>query len=195
MCFYSHVSNICASCFGVLRQIRSVRCSLTRSATISLVVSLVLSKLDYCASTFSGLPDYKIAQLQAVINASARLVFNLPRRAHISSALRSLQWLPLRSRVDLRLVTLVHKCLNGCAPLYLRRLLTRASDLPERRRLRSASAGTLILPKQRLKTTAKKPFTSSASQAYNKLPSYLTDESSMRSFKVAVSNFYLSSCD
>ena len=43
-------------CFAALRQIRSVRNSIPRQTMLSLVVSLVLTRLDYGSATLAGLP-------------------------------------------------------------------------------------------------------------------------------------------
>jgi len=52
----THISRTAASCFGILRQLRSVQRSLPRHAVVSIVTSLVLTKLDYCNSLLVGLP-------------------------------------------------------------------------------------------------------------------------------------------
>ena len=43
------------SCFTAVRQIRSVRCSLTRQTLLSLVRALIVSKVDYCNSVLAGI--------------------------------------------------------------------------------------------------------------------------------------------
>ena len=43
-----HVSKVVSSCFAVLRRLRSIRSSVTRPVFVSLVVSLVLSRLRQC---------------------------------------------------------------------------------------------------------------------------------------------------
>ena len=54
----SHVSKTLSSCFGTLRQLRTIRCSIRRSVAIDLVNSLVFSKLYYrvllCCSSWRG---------------------------------------------------------------------------------------------------------------------------------------------
>ena len=45
---------------GALRQIRSVRNSIPREAMLSLVVSLVLTRLDYGSATLAGLPAHLV---------------------------------------------------------------------------------------------------------------------------------------
>ena len=41
---------------------------------LSLVVSLVLSRLDYGCATLAGLPASLLNRLQSILNAAARLV-------------------------------------------------------------------------------------------------------------------------
>ena len=71
----AHVSRTVWSCFNVLRQIRSIRRSVTRPVFQSLVVSLVLSRLDYGNAALAGLPTRELSRLQTVQNAGARLIF------------------------------------------------------------------------------------------------------------------------
>ena len=83
----THVQRTVASCFAVLRQLRSVRRSLSPTVLRTLVVSLVLTRLDYGNATLAGIPAYQLRRLQAVMNAAARFVTNLPRSAHITATL------------------------------------------------------------------------------------------------------------
>jgi len=70
----THISRTGASCFGILRQLWSVHRLLPRHAVVSLVTSLVPTKLNYCDSLSVGLLAKLLNQLQAVINTAARLV-------------------------------------------------------------------------------------------------------------------------
>ena len=51
-----------------------VRPYITYKAASSIAICLILSKLDYCNSLLSGLPQTRIKRLQAVQNAAARTV-------------------------------------------------------------------------------------------------------------------------
>ena len=51
----THVSKTVRGCFAVLHQIRSIRRSVTKPILQSLVVSLVLSRLDYGNAVLAGL--------------------------------------------------------------------------------------------------------------------------------------------
>ena len=59
----THICRTTASCFAVLRQIRSVRRSVNRQTLLSLVVSLVLVRLDYGNATLAGLPATQLDSL------------------------------------------------------------------------------------------------------------------------------------
>jgi len=70
----THISRTVSSCFAVLRQLRSIRWSVSPAVLQSLVVSLVRSRLDYGNATLAGLPGNQLDRLQSVISAAARLV-------------------------------------------------------------------------------------------------------------------------
>jgi len=53
---WSHVSRTVSGCFAELRQLRSIRRLVSDSVFHSLVVSLVMSRLDYCNATLAELP-------------------------------------------------------------------------------------------------------------------------------------------
>jgi len=71
----THITKTVAGCFATLRQLRSVRRSLSRDAFTRLVVALVLSRLDYCNGILAGLPASQLNRLQSVLHASARLIY------------------------------------------------------------------------------------------------------------------------
>jgi len=71
-----HVAKTASSCFCALRQIRSIRRTVSKPVLLSLVVAMVLARLDYCSATLAGLPDLLLGKLQSVLNAAARLVFS-----------------------------------------------------------------------------------------------------------------------
>ena len=112
----THVTKVVAGCFAVLRQLN--RRSVSRESLIGLVVSLVMTRLDYCNAVLAGLPAYKLGRLQSAINAVARMIYQASRYDHVSSLLKELHWLRVPERIEFKLCTLVHKYLNGCGPAY-----------------------------------------------------------------------------
>jgi len=125
------------NCFAVLRQVRSIR-PVPTSAYHTLVVALVLSRLDYGNAVLVGLPAYLYNRLQSVLNAAARSIAGLRRSDHITDTFASFHWFKVPERVQFKLATIVYRSLNGTAPRYLAADLRRLSDMPYRRRLRSS---------------------------------------------------------
>jgi len=83
----SHVSRTVSGCFAVLRQLRSIRCSVSDSVFHSLVVSRVMPHLDYCNTTLAGFPASQLSRLQSVLNATARLIHRSFRYEHVTPML------------------------------------------------------------------------------------------------------------
>ena len=179
----THVSKVVSSCFAVLRRLRSIRSSVTRPVFVSLVVSLVLSRLDYGNATLAHITDRLMDRLRSVLNASARLIYASRRTEHVTPLLRDLHWLRYPDRIDYKLAVLVYRCLQGLAPSYLADEFTRVSEIESRRNLRSASTANLVVPRFQRKTLGGRAFPVAAAQAWNSLPSHVTSSSSLASFK------------
>ena len=109
------VTAICRACYYQLRQLRSDVQSLTSEASKSCIYKLSL----FCNAMLYGTVDNQFQRLQSVQNATTRLVTGSQRSEHITLALCSMYWLPVRQWVTFKLATLVHKCLNTQAPTYL----------------------------------------------------------------------------
>ena len=145
----AHVTATVRVCFAALRQIRSVRRSVTHDALLTLLRSLVITKLDFGGSALTGVSGSLMQRLQSVLNAAARLVFSARRSEHTTPLLRELHWLKVPERIQYRLCVLTHRCLHGTAPSYLAETLHLTTEVDARSRLRSASASTPIVPSTR----------------------------------------------
>ena len=179
----SHVSRTVSSCFAALRQIRSVRRSVSRPVLQSLVTSLVLSRLDYGNATLAGLPDYQLNRLQSVLNAAARLIYSVRKHDHVTPLLQDLHWLRVPQRIEFKLGVLVYRCLHGIAPAYLTECFQRVADVDSRRRLRSSSTSAVVVPPTRLSTVGDRAFPVAAARVWNSLPSSVTSCTSLSTFK------------
>ena len=178
----THVCRTVSSCFAALRQLRSIRRLVPVSVFTSLVVALVLCRLDYGNGTLVGLPAYLIRRLQSVQNAAARLVFRLRRSDHVTDALVSLHWLRVPERITYKLAVMTFKALRGMAPHYLSQFV-RVADVPSRIRLRSAATDHLIVPAVKLSTVGSRSFRVAGARVWNNLPADITSSSSLSIFK------------
>lgn len=84
----AHITAIVRACFAGLRQIRSVRRSQTMEALLTLIHSLVVSKVDYCNTVLVGVSTTLQSRLQSVLNAAVRLVFSARKNEHVTPLLR-----------------------------------------------------------------------------------------------------------
>ncbi|KAL0154418.1 hypothetical protein M9458_050267 [Cirrhinus mrigala] len=79
-------------------------------------------------------------------NAAAQLVFNEPKRAHITPLFITLHWLPIAACIKFNTLMLAYRTATGSSPAYLHSLLPIYTPS---RTLRSASERRLIVPSQR----------------------------------------------
>ena len=103
----------------------------------TLIISLILTRLDYGNATLAGLPAYLVSRLQSVMNAAARSIIGIRRSEHITSTLANLHWLNVSENITFKLAVLTYRCLHGAAPRYLTDDIRLLSDIPLRRVLRS----------------------------------------------------------
>ena len=106
--FMKHiVAKVAATCHYHLRRLRQIRRRVGQEVTTTrLVLSMVVSRLDYCNAALAGLPQATVAPLQRVQNSAACLIFKLSSREHVTPCLLQLHWLPVRWRVQLERVAL-----------------------------------------------------------------------------------------
>ena len=179
----THVTSTVRACFSALRQIRSVRRSLSQHALLTLIRALVITKLDQCNSVLVGTPCYLQDRLQSVLNAAARRVYSRRTSEHVTPLLRELHWLRVPERIQFRLCVLAYHCVHGTAPAYLADSLRPTTEVVARRRLRSADTTTLLVPSTCRSTLGDRAFPVAAARAWNSLPVQTRAASSLLTFR------------
>ena len=166
-----HVSKLCQSCYFQLRQIRTIRHSLSPSAIRTLVHAFICSRIDFSNSLLYGTSTYLLDRLQSVLNSSARLILKLGKYDPISAAIRrDLHWLPIQARIRFKMNVITRNCLVGQAPEYLAELCRPINEVPARCNLRSAAQVQLLVPRFRKERTGRRGFSISSPQLWNSLP-------------------------
>ncbi len=128
--------------------------------------AFISSRLDYCNSLYMGINQASLNRLQMVQNAAARLLTGVRKREHITPVF-ALHWLPIRYRIDFKVLLLVFKALNGLTPVYLSDLLSAHNP---GRSLRSSNQRLLKVPRDKLKSRGDRAFTVAAPKLWNSLP-------------------------
>ena len=151
-----------------IRNIIAIRDYINTETAKLLATSLVLSHLDFANCVLIGLPDKCIKRLQRIQNWAAKAVLRRSKFDSSSDALQTLHWLPIRERIDFKVLCLVHKCLHDSAPKYLSDLLkVRKSS----RHTRSGSAHLMLeVPFTRKATFADRSFSVAGPRMWNTLP-------------------------
>ena len=119
-----HVKVKCKAAMFNLIRIKRLRPYLTESTCNILVMSLVMSHIDYANSILMKLPDCVLGQMQRVQDIAAKIVMGKSKYDSSTQCRKALHWLPIKACIEHKLLTLVHKCVYGEAPQYLKELIS-----------------------------------------------------------------------
>ena len=163
------VGRVAAGCYAKLRVVKEAKPFVPHNIFISLIVQLILSKLDYCNSLLVNASCRNLNTLQAVINTAARLIYGSRSSDHITPLLMDLHWLRIPDRITFKILLLVYRAATGSAPQYLTELLTSTSAIPGRASLRPSINRTLV-PRSRTVRQGDRSFYVCGPRIWNSLP-------------------------
>ena len=121
-----HITEVVSKWVAALCQINRVKHLLDTKTIVTLIKTLVFSKLFYCSSVWSNTSKKNIDRLQKVQNFAARLVTDTRKFDHITPVLTQLNWLSVTNTLDFKDAIMTCKCLNGLAPYLLERFKKRS---------------------------------------------------------------------
>ena len=97
-----------------------------------------LPGLTYCNSLLSGSTTKSLKTFPRIQNNAACFLTGSQKQVRIPPVQARLYWLPMKSRIEFKVVLLTYKRLNAQVPLYLKSYILI---------LRSKNAGLLVVPK------------------------------------------------
>ena len=176
----SHITKLFASLFYHIYNIRWIRKCLSRQSTEILVLAFITYSIAFITY---GLPDCLVSKLQRVQNACTRLIFREQKFCHITSFIYELHWLPIKYRIEFKLLLITFKILIFLAPTYLSSLIS--LRLPSKYNLRNSSDNLLLsYPRFKSKATlGDRSFTCAAPKLWNALPFDVRSDSTVSIFK------------
>ncbi len=180
-----HVNLVCKSGYYHLRNIARIRKCLTHEALQTVIHALISSRLDYCNTLLAGVPNCVLEKMQYLQNSAARLLSGTRKYDHITPILKSLHWLPVRCRIDFKVLLLTYKALHGKAPEYICYLLC----FRETRQSRSASLNLLYVPKTKCVTFGDRAFSVYAPRLWNTLPLSIRVVENVDAFKSEIKTY------
>ena len=124
--------------------------------------------------------------MQFVQNSLARAVFNCPKYAHVTEALKSLHWLKIRERIVYKCVSLTYKLLFTSEPKYLSKLIA----IQQLGRTRSTKLVSLEWPATSRYTLSNRSFQYAMPQIWNSLPAPLRTRSSSSGLAMPPAQFH-----
>ncbi len=99
---------------------------------------------------------------------------------HISPVMSTQHWLPIKYRIDFKILLITYKALNGLAPQYLSELLAHYSPP---RQLLSQNSGHLIILRISKSTAGGRSFFYLAPKLWNNLPNTVREADTLCQFK------------
>ena len=186
-----HVNHVSRTCHMHLHNIGRIRQFLTADAAKILVHALIMSQLDYANALLLSASDYLIARLQRIQNAAARLITRTLRREHVTPDLINLHWLPVRNRIEYKILTHVYRSVHGLSPGYLSEMLRAYSP---GRQLRSANGMFLQTRVSKSVTYGDKSFWTAAPKMWNSLPLCLKVQPSIDCLKKSLKTNLFKNC-
>ena len=124
----THVNRDTSTVYITIKKISKIRHFLDKNTTKILMQTLVLSKIDYCNSLLLGSPKYNLDKMQHMQNIACRIIHTTGKYDSITPLLMDLHWLKVKERIQYKVAVMVHTCVYGDAPEYLKCLVIRTHN-------------------------------------------------------------------
>ena len=141
---------------------------------------LFFSRIDYGNALLLGATDFDLTRLQRLQNIAAGLIFLVGRDISSAPLLRRLHWLPIRKRIEFKILVIIYKCVNSQAPDYLSNLISFRKPTYATRS--SHDSTLLFIPRTRTRT-ADNVFQVAGPRLWNSLPTNIRQAKSLDIFK------------
>ena len=166
----TQINKVCSSAFYYLHnlRIRRIRKYLSQDCLVTLIHAFVTGRLGYCNSLMYGLPQCQIQNYREYKTLLLALLLTSVKR------------------IQFKILLLTFKAIHGLSPPYISELTTVKPNLS------SNNSSLLLPPTQRmLPTFASRSFAAAAPALWNKLPAYIRNIASLKSFKKSIKIFLL----
>ena len=175
---HSQIKKLVKSCNHQIRNLYFVKKYVTKICLKMLVVNQILSRIDYCNTIYTNLPNCLLKKLQICINKAARLVEGIQWADRVTPCLISLHWLPVKARILYKICCITKNALLTDKPAYLKAHL-------------HSSRTRLLIPRVH-STYGKRTFKYYAPHYYNSLPRNLRESTNMDKFKKQLKTYLFS---
>ncbi len=166
--------------FYELRNISKLRPTVPKPQLEMIIYPFISSRPDYSNSFFMSLSKTSMNSLNLVQNAAAKLLNKSTKRSHVTPILMSLHWLPIKFRLQFKILVILFTAMHGDASAYIEELL---QPYNTGRTVRFTDQSLLFVPRTRLKTKEHCASEVLAPSLWNALPLELRSLSTADTFK------------
>ena len=182
------IGRICKAASLGLFRIGALNNLLDKISMERLVHAFIYSRLDYGNALLFGLSTKELNRLQVIQNAAARLISGAKKHDHITPVLKSLHWLPIKARIEYKLLVINFNTICGCSPAYLNQIINLSKW--NHYNLRSAMSTNLLQqPRSRSKYYGDRTFSIAAPRLWNLIPDYIRQSASIDIFKKCIKTY------
>ena len=184
------VNNVSRRIFSKIQFLKRLQQFIPIKTKVHICQTLLLPLLDYGDVCYLDLTEDRLNKLERLQNLCIRYIFGLRKYDHISEYRSRLEWVEIRDRRHLHMLTLLFNILhNPHSPTYLS---SRFIDLSAHGLgLRSETLLNLLIPKH-TSVFYEKSFTVQAAKVWNKLDPDTRNASSINVFKGRLKKSFLS---
>ncbi len=179
MTLEAHVTSVVSAAFYHIKTSGSIWNHLTQEAAVTLIHAHVTSRLDYCNALLYGLSDKILYKDQKKKKCCSKSCYRC-KFEHIAPVLNNLHWLPVKFRINFKILLQTFNAYHGLAPSYLCNLIDK--KLPTYN-LRNYDDFLLVEPRTKLKTYGDRAFSKAAPFLWNSLPIDIRKSPNVTCFK------------
>ena len=122
-------------------------------------------------------------------NYAARILLHENKYCHITPLLKQLHWLPIKARIEYKILLFTYKCLNDLAPDYLSSLI---SYYVPNKTLRSSNSQSLVVRRTNKKSMGDRAVSVFAPNSWNEADSSIKNAKSLDIFKKCLKTYLFS---
>lgn len=127
-----HITKTVSSCMSCLGQISRTKHVFDKCTLLTIINTLVFSKLFYCSNVWANTSKSNINKLQGIQNFAARIATSTHKYDHITPVLKELKWLPVVTQLYFRSAIMAYKCLTSRVPEYLSSQFSKRGEISGR---------------------------------------------------------------
>ena len=187
MSFEPHINEMSRKVFGILMYLNRIKDNFNKDTRITVVQSLVLSKINYCIKIWGASNKTQLVRVQKLQNFAAKVAIgNAKKHDHATPILNELEWLKIKDQYLFELGTLVFNTVKGNFPSWLFYFPT-YNDI---RTINTRQNDHLYVPRHNTDITRNSHLIM-APKFWNTLPSNITDVNNISMFKKRLKVFLL----